>query len=395
MSNMTTRMGVEGSMAVALAAKLARVDVIAAYPITPQTHVIEYLAEFVANRELDAEYINVESEHSAISACVGASATGARTFTATSSQGLALMHEILYVASGCRLPIVMAVANRSLSSPISIWCDHGDTMAERDSGWIQIYTESCQEIFDSTLQAFKISENPSVLLPTMVCFDGFYLSHIVEPAFILGEKEVETFLPPFKPRYTLDPRKPLTMGPVGPPNYYFEFRRQQEEAMKVALKVIKDVCDEYEKLFGRRYGLVEKYRCEDAEVILMTIGSITGNARNAVDRLRAQGKKVGLVKVRVYRPFPKEELKASIEGAKVVAIIERAFAPGAYGGSLFNEVRAVMYGEKKKPMIINYVAGLGGRDVVVEDLVNMAEKALQISETGTVENSFEFYGVRE
>jgi pyruvate ferredoxin oxidoreductase alpha subunit len=392
---MVSRIGVEGSMAIALAAKAAKVDVIAAYPITPQTHVIEYLAEFVAKGELDAECINVESEHSALSACIGAAATGARVFTATSSQGLALMHEIVYIASGTRLPIVMGVANRSLSAPISIWCDHGDTIAERDSGWIQIYVESCQEAFDTTLQAFKISENPNVLLPTMVCFDGFYLSHLVEPALIPDDKEVEEFLPTYRPRITLDPDKPVTMGPVGIPPYYFEFRRQQEEAMKNALGTIKDVCDEYARLFGREYGFIEKYRSEDADILLMTMGTMTGNAREAVDQLRSEGKKVGLIKLRVYRPFPMTEIKGAIKNAKVVTAVERAFAPGAFGGSIFNELRAIMYQEEERPIITNFIAGLGGRDITVEDLVAMAERSLQTSRAGTTETPVEFFGVRE
>ena len=392
---MPTRVSIEGSMALALAAKVAKVDVVAAYPITPQTHVIEYLSEFVANGEMDAECINVESEHSAMSACIGASATGARVFTATSSQGLALMHELLFIASGSRFPIVMGVANRALSSPISIWCDHGDTMAERDSGWIQIYTESCQEIFDSALQAFKISENREVLLPTMVCFDGFYLSHIVEPAFVLDESEVGKFLPPFEPKYVLDPEKPLTMGGVGPPSYYYEFRRQQEEAMAQALKVIKEVCEEYGSLFGRKYDLLEEYRCDDADVLLVTIGSMTGNARVAIDRLRADGQKVGLIKLRVYRPFPREAIRAAIKSSKVVAVVERAFGPGAYGGPVFNEIRATMYEGKEKPIINSYIVGLGGRDVAVEDLTEISKRALAIAKTGDAGESYEFYGVRE
>ena len=392
---MPARVSIEGSMALALAAKVAKVDVVAAYPITPQTHVIEYLSEFAAKGELDAECINVESEHSAMSACIGASATGARVFTATSSQGLALMHELLFIASGSRFPIVMGVANRALSSPISIWCDHGDTMAERDSGWIQIYTESCQEIFDSALQAFKISENREVLLPTMVCFDGFFLSHIVEPAVVLDESEVGNFLPPFEPRYVLDPEKPLTMGGVGPPQYYYEFRRQQEEAMAKALRVIKEVCEEYGTLFGRRYDLLEEYRCYDADLLLVTIGSMTGNARVAIDRLRADGQKVGLIKLRVYRPFPREAIRAAIKSSKVVAVVERAFGPGSYGGPVFNEIRATMYEEKERPIINSYIVGLGGRDVTVEDLIEISKKALAIAKTGYAGYGYEFYGVRE
>jgi len=392
----TKHVGIEVSAAVAEAVKLVDVDVISAYPITPQTHIVERLAELIANGELDAEYINVESEHSALSACVGASAAGARTFTASNSQGLALMHEILYVASGCRLPIVLAIANRAMSAPINIWCDHQDSLGERDTGCIQLYVEDGQEAFDSTLQAFRVAEDQRVLVPFMVCLDGFILSHVIESVDLLDDGEVKSFIKSkMEPKYRLDPDRPLSMGVLGGPDIYYEFRRQQEEAMRNSKKVILEVDDEFSKLFGRRYGLFDSYRIEDADVVFLTMGSMTGTARVAVDRLREMGKRVGVLKVRVFRPFPYEEIYAAVKGAEVLAAVDRNIEPGAFGGVLFTEVRSALYRREKEPHVIGFTAGLGGRDVSVSDFTTMAEKALRVSETGKVERAYEFIGLRE
>ncbi|MDH5770641.1 MAG: pyruvate ferredoxin oxidoreductase [Candidatus Bathyarchaeota archaeon] len=393
---MTRRVGIEVSAAVAEAVRLVDVDVISAYPITPQTHIVEKLAELIANGELDAEYMNVESEHSALSACVGASAAGARTFTASNSQGLALMHEILYVASGCRLPIVLAIVNRALSAPINIWCDHQDSLGERDTGCIQVYVEDGQEAFDSTLQAFRVAEDQRVLVPFMVCLDGFILSHVIESVNLLDEKEIKGFIKSKREsKYRLDPDEPISMGVLGGPDVYSEFRRQQEETMRNAKKVILEVDEEFGKLYGRRYGLFDSYRVEDADVILLTMGSMTGTARVAVDKLREKGKKVGILKVRVFRPFPYKEICDAVRGAKVLATVDRNVEPGAFGGILFTEVRSALYRYEEEPHVVGFITGLGGRDVTLINFMTMAEKALRVAETGKVERAYEFIGLRE
>ncbi|MBC7219665.1 MAG: pyruvate ferredoxin oxidoreductase, partial [Hadesarchaea archaeon] len=296
----------DGNEAAALAAKLARVKVISAYPITPQTTVVEKLAEYVSNGELDAEFIKVESEHSAMSACIGAAATGVRAFTATSSQGLLLMSEMLYVASGLRLPIVMTNANRSVSAPLSIWCDQQDSMTVRDSGWIQLYCENNQEILDTTLQAFRIAQE--LLLPVMVCYDGYILSHTLEPVDCPPQEEVDAFLPPYHYPYALDPEKPVTMGPVGVPEYYMEFRYLLQKAVEEAKAKIIEVDEEFKRRFGRGYGIMEKYHSDDAEVIILTMGSLSSSSKEVVDSLRKRGEKVGLVKLKSFRPFPAKEI---------------------------------------------------------------------------------------
>jgi len=390
-------MSLEGSEAVAMAVKLADVDLIAAYPITPQTHIVEILAKYVANGDLNSEYINVESEHSALSACIGGAAVGSRVFTATSSQGLALMHEILYITSGYRLPIVMAISNRALSAPLNIYCDHSDSMAERDSGWIQIYVEDCQEAFDSTLQAFKIAENERVLLPVMICLDGFVLSHVIEAVEVFDKADVTKFLHPWKPKYTLDPNQPLTIGAWTSQGYYMEFKRQQEEAMRNAKDVIKEANKEYGKIFGRKYGdgLIETFKVEDADAVLVTLGSMTGVARVAVEKLREEGKKVGLLKIRCIRPFPTEEIRKALEHVKVAAVVSRDVSLGATGGAALNEVRSAFFELKKKPHITGFVIGLGGRDIRVEDFITITAKAYDVLERGHVEKDFEFIGLEE
>ncbi|MEK6976845.1 MAG: pyruvate synthase subunit PorA [Candidatus Hydrothermarchaeota archaeon] len=361
-----------GSRAVAEAVKLSDVKVIAAYPITPQTHIVEDLAEFIANGELKAEYIKVESEHSAMSACIGASATGARTFTATASQGLALMHELLFVASGMRLPIVMANANRALSAPLSIWNDQQDTISERDAGWIQLYVENGQEALDTTIQAFRIAEDRRVSLPTMVCLDGFVLTHTVEPVEVPSEEMVEKYIPPFKPSVFLDPQEPMTQGAFAEPPYYTEFRREQEETMRRALEVIREADREYGRLTGRSYGLLEEYNTEGAEVVLVTMGSVAGTIKEVIDALKVP---VGLIKLKAYRPLPKRELLEALKGAKVVGVLEKDVSVGLGEGALFSELKGLLYRAAERPKLLGFIAGLGGRDITPKDIEGVIAKA--------------------
>ncbi|MDD5287580.1 MAG: pyruvate ferredoxin oxidoreductase, partial [Dehalococcoidales bacterium] len=301
---MGKRVGIEVSLAIGEAAKMADVDVVAAYPITPQTHIVEHMAELIANGEMDAEYIPVESEHSAMSACLGSEAAGARTITATAGQGLELMHEVLYIASAMRLPIVMTVANRALSGPLNVWGDHSDLMAVRDTGWIQIICENGQEVFDQTLCAFRIGEDQRVLLPVMVHLDGFNLSHVVEPIEFPGQEDVNRFLPAFKYPLPLDADKPVTMGAFAPPFIYTETKKAQEVNLRDSLKVILEHWENFGKIFGRYYHPIEKYHTEGAKTLLLTMGSFGETAMTAVDKMREKGKNVGLLKLRLWRPFP-------------------------------------------------------------------------------------------
>ena len=383
---------ITGDEAAAIAAKLARVKVISAYPITPQTIIVEKLAEFVANGELDAEYMKVESEHSALSACIGAAATGVRTFTATSSQGLMLMSEIMYIASGLRLPIVMANANRSLSAPLSIWCDQQDSIAVRDSGWIQLYCENNQEILDSTIQAFRIAEES--LLPVMVCFDGYILSHTAEPVEIPEQAEVDKFLPPYKYPYLLDPEKPVTMGAVGVPEYYEEFRYMLQEAVLASKEKIIEVGQAFNKQFGRKSSLIECYRSDDADVILLTMGSLSGSVKEVIDEYRGHGERVGLVKVRAFRPFPAKELVNSLEHAKAVAVLEKDFSPGSTG-ALFSDLSGAFANARKSPLLLNFICGLGGRDVPSIQIREATKAAMEAAKTGEVKKTVHWLGLRE
>jgi pyruvate ferredoxin oxidoreductase alpha subunit len=312
---MAKRVGMEVSVAIGEVARLANVDAIAAYPITPQTHIVEHLAELVAEGELDAAYIPVESEHSAMSACVGSSAVGARTFTATAGQGLELMHEVLYVASSMQLPMVMTVANRALSAPLSVWGDHSDAMAVRDTGWIQIFAENGQETIDNVLCGFRIGEDHRVLLPVMVHLDGFHLSHMIEPILLPDQEEVDKFLPPYVHPLPLDPDKPVTMGAFGPPIMYSEAKKAQEVHLQATKNVILECWAEFGKAFGRHYSPVEHYHSEGARTILITMGSFTDTARETVDRLRGNGQDIGLISIRLWRPYPSEEVREALKDA--------------------------------------------------------------------------------
>jgi len=357
-------MVVEASMALALGAKLCRPKVIPMYPITPQTHIVERLADFINDGELDAEMLHAESEHSAMAAMIGAAATGVRTYTATASQGLALMFELLPVMAGNRLPGVMSVANRALSAPISIWNDHSDAISARDQGWMQLYCESTQEAIDTTLQMYKISEDHDVLLPGMVCIDGFTLSHVYERAIVPEQKEVDEFLPAFKPFVKLDPEKPVSIGPIAFPNSFMEFKKQQQDAFDCAMPLVGKVHDEFAKKFGRSYGngYIEGYKMEDAEYALIGMGTLIGTGRVAVDELREKGEKVGLIKLRAYRPFPAEEIKRATKNLKGLSVIDRHFSLG-YEAPLFTEISSALY---DVPLQINsFIAGLGGRDITV------------------------------
>ncbi|MEM4703020.1 MAG: pyruvate ferredoxin oxidoreductase [Candidatus Pacearchaeota archaeon] len=348
---------IQCSKAIAEAVRLCKPEVIAAYPITPQTLIVEELAKMHADGKLQAEFINVESEHSALSICIGAEATGCRTFTATSSQGLALMHEMLFIASGLRLPIVMVTVNRALSAPLNIWCDHSDTMASRDSGWIQLYCESVQEAHDTVLQAYKIAEQ--VLLPVMVCIDGFTLSHVSENVELLNEKQVSSFLPTYKPNYILDPKKPVTMGSVAFPDNYWKFKVQQQNAMKQALEVIKKVNSEFKEKFYRVYGngLIETFNMQDTNQAVIALGSQCSTIKHVLQGQKT--KKVGLIRIKSFRPFPKKELQTACKNLKRIDVIDRAISLGSHA-PLYTEVKAILQDNVK---INSHILGLGGQDI--------------------------------
>lgn len=374
---------ISSAEAVSEAVKRARPSVIPVYPITPQTKISEKLADYVADGNLDAHYIKVESEHSAMSAAIGASGAGVRVFTATSSQGLAYMHEPVFAAAGMRVPIVMANANRALSAPINIWNDQQDSISERDSGWIQLYAETGQEAFDTILQAYKISENQDILLPTMVCIDGFILTHTVDPVEVLSQEEVDSFLPKYTRGYSyLDPEDPMSLGTLADTESYLEIRHDMEIAMEHSLDVIEEVGKEFGDLFGRYYGLIEEYKSEDADIILIAMGSLCGTIKDVVDKERENGKKVGLVRIRSYRPFPKDALKVAVKDAKL-AVIDKDISFGA-GGAVYMDVKAALDNET-----YGFIIGLGGRDITPIDIEEIIEK------TENPTKDIEWIGLRE
>jgi pyruvate ferredoxin oxidoreductase alpha subunit len=394
---MPKRIGIENSIAAADAVAMANVDVVAAYPITPQTHIVEHLAELVADGELDAEFIPVESEHSAMSVCCGSSAMGARTFTCTSAQGLALMNEIVFIAASLRLPIVMILANRSLSGPLSIWNDHTDVMSVRDCGWIQVFADNGQELFDHVLYAFRVAEDPAVSMPVMINIDGFIVTHVIEAIEYWEKEQVARYLPAFKPVNALNPDAPITMGAFGIPNIFSETKKAQDEALLASKPVIMKAWDELAKVTGRSYKPVETYKLEGAETAFLTMGSFGETASIAVDRLRSQGKAVGQIRLRLWRPFPFDELREAVKGVKKLVVIDRAISYGGPGGPVASEIRAALYQETHQPAIANFLAGFAGRDVTPEDFITMYEKTEELAAAGAPirQEDYLFYGVRE
>ena len=377
------------------AAKAARVKVVAAYPITPQTTIVEKIADFVETGEMDAEYIRVESEHSAMVACIAAAAAGVRTFTATSAHGLALMHEALHWASGSRLPIVMAVVNRAMGAPWSIWPDFSDSLSQRDTGWMQFYCADNQEVFDTIIQAYKLCENERVFLPAMVCLEGFILSHTYAPASVPDQNEVDSFLPEYKCGWMLDVNRPFSHANLVSPEYYMEFRYMIQEAMENAKHLIPQIDKEYGKLFGRECGgLVEKYKCDDADLILLTMGTMASDAKLAIDKMRKEGLKVGSARVRVYRPYPVEEILKLAENAQMISTIDRHISFGMEG-FLASETKAALFDKEDKPLVAGFIAGLGGRDVTAGTIEQLAHKSLKWMRTGKIEKRTEWVDLKE
>lgn len=365
-----------GNHALSYGSVISDVQVISAYPITPQTQVVELLSELCSNGTLDSEFIKVESEHSAMAACIGASAVGARAFTATSAQGLALMHEMLHWAVGARLPIVMGNINRSMGPPWTIWTEQTDSLSQRDTGWLQMYAASNQEVYDSVPIAYKIAENSKVLLPVMIILDAFFLSHTSENVELIDVEKARAYLPKYNPQYKLDVNDPHTFGSLTTPDWYFELRYKIQKAQENSINVIREAQAEFKEMFGREYGLVEEYKCEDADTILVAVATAASTAKETVDELRAKGVKAGLLRLRFVRPFPFEDVRRVLSGAKKVLVLDRNLSPGI-GGIIFQEVKSAMYNEKNKPPIYGFIAGLGGRDITVSsiaDLFTHAEK---------------------
>ncbi len=389
-------MAITGNAAVAQAMRQINPDVVAAYPITPQTDIAEAFADFVANGLVDTEYITVESEHSAMSACVGASAAGARVMTATSSQGLALMWEILYIASGMRLPIIMTNVNRCLSAPINIHCDHSDSMGARDAGWIQIYSENAQEAYDNVIQAVRIAEHESIHLPVMVNLDGFIVSHSIERVELLEGGVVKEFVGEYKPTYPLlDVDNPVTYGSFdGLGGFYFEHKKAQIETIERSRKVILEVAEEFKKISGREYGYFESYRLDDAEVVIVVLNSAAGATKCVADAMRAEGYPVGVLKLRMFRPFPAEELRNALGGFKAVAVLERATSPGSFG-PLYSEVRSALYDLETRPQIINLIYGLGGREFRPEHAKEAFKILFETAKTKKIQKPLDYLGLKE
>ena len=393
---MAKRDRLSGNEAVAVALRQINPDVFPAFPITPSTEIPQYFASFVANGQVDTEFITVESEHSSMSAAIGAEAAGARSLTATSSCGLAYMWEELYIAASNRLPVALALVNRALSGPININCDHSDSMGARDSGWIQIYAENNQEAYDNMVQAYRIAEHQDVRLPIMICQDGFITSHAVENIELLEDEEVKGFVGEYEPEnYLLNPECPMAVGPYSITDYYMEAKRNQAEGMKHVNGVVLDVAKEFAALSGREYGLFEEYCMEDAQRAVVIIGSASGTTKDAIDKLRAQGEKVGMIKIRLFRPFPASEIAEALKGVKAVAIMDRAESYTNQGGPLGADVMAALFRARSEALAVNYIYGLGGRDVRVEDMEAVYETLKQIIEDGDAGETYRYMGIRE
>jgi len=391
---MSKRVAKTGNEAMAEAMRQINPDVVAAYPITPATEIVQIFSSFVADGLVNTEFVAVESEHSALSACIGACAAGARTMTSTSSQGLALMWEMLYIAAGLRLPIVLAEVNRSLSSPINIHCDHSDTMGARDSGWIQIYSENAQEAYDNLIQAVRIAEE--ALLPIMVTTDGFIISHGMESMELLEDEEVKSFILEYKPKYPLlNIDNPITIGAIDFTDYYFEHKRQTIEAMKNSKEIITKIGSEFGAKFGRGYSFFEEYQLNDADIAIVVLGSTAGTSKIVVDELRQKGIKAGLLKLRVFRPFPAPEIAQILSLIPCLAIMDRCDSLNGEGGPLFQEIRSALYDSNKRPKMINYIYGLGGRDVSLNMIRSVYQDLKNIFEGGKIDNQIRYLGVRK
>lgn len=385
-----------GNQTIAEAVRQIDPDVVAAYPITPSTAIVETIAQFQADGLIKGEFVCPESEHSAMSVCIGAAAAGGRVMTATCSQGLALMWEMLYIAAGLRLPIVAAIVNRALSAPINIHGDHSDTMGARDSGWIQIYSENCQEAYDNFIQAFRIAEHLDVRTPVLVGLDGFIVSHSAEQIRVEDDEEVKKFVGEYEAIYPLlDTSRRITVGPIDFTDYYFEHKRSQIEGIENSPPVIEAVGREFGQKFGRPYGFFEEYRMDDAEMAIVVMSSAAGTAKDAIDELRGQGMPIGLLKPRVFRPFPHDQMARALHRLQAVAVLDRASSPGAFGAPLFTEIRSALYDYEMRPKIINYVYGLGGRDINVEHFKDVAANLQRIAETGKVDHILGYLNLRE
>lgn len=393
---MSIRERLSGNEAVATAMKQINPDVVAAFPITPSTEIPQYFSTFVDNGIVDTEFVAVESEHSAMSACIGAEAAGARAMTATSANGLSLMWEMIYIASSLRLPIVMSLVNRAVSGPLNIHNDHSDAMGVRDAGWIMLFSENNQEAYDNMLMAHRIAENKNVRLPLMVCQDGFITSHSIENIELEDDNTVKEFVGKYQPEhYLLNKNEPIAVGPLDLQSYLFEHKAQQTEAMKNAKQVILEVSKDFEKLTGRKYDLFEAYKLDDAEIAIVCMNSTAGTTKFVVDKLRSQGIKAGLLKIRVYRPFPVDEIANALSHLKAVAILDKADSLNAAGGALFEDVTSAMYVNQKIVPAINYVYGIGGRDTKSDDIEKVYSDLLEIAKTQKIENPFRYLGLRK
>ena len=393
---MSIRERLSGNEATAIAMKQINPDVVAAFPITPSTEIPQYFSTFVSNGEVDTEFVAVESEHSAMSATIGAEAAGARAMTATSANGLSLMWEMIYIASSLRLPIVMALVNRAVSGPLNIHNDHSDAMGVRDAGWIMLFSENNQEAYDNMLMAHRIAEHKDVLLPVMICQDGFITSHSIENIQLESDEDVKKFVGEYKPEhYLLNDKEPIAIGPLDLQAYLFEHKAQQAEAMKNAKKVIKEVAKEFEKWTGRKYEFFEKYKLDDAEIAIVCMNSTAGTTKAVVDELREKGVKAGLLKLRMFRPFPAEEIAEALQGLKAVAILDKADSLNSAGGALFEDVTSAMYVNKKQVPMVNYIYGIGGRDTTTMQIESVYNDLQEIVKTGETGNPYRYLGLRK
>ena len=393
---MSIRERLSGNEAVATAMKQINPDVVAAFPITPSTEIPQYFSTFVANGSVDTEFVAVESEHSAMSACIGAQAAGARAMTATSANGLSLMWEMIYIASSLRLPIVMSLVNRAVSGPLNIHCDHSDAMGVRDAGWIMLFSENNQEAYDNTLMAHRIAEHKDVQLPLMICQDGFITSHSIENIELEDDEFVKNFVGTYKPEhYLLNDKEPIAVGPLDLQAYLFEHKTQQADAMRNAKKVILEVSEEFEKLTGRKYSFFEEYKLDDAEIAIVCMNSTAGTTKFVVDELRAKGIKAGLLKVRVFRPFPGEEIAKALSHVKAVAVLDKSDSLNAIGGALFEDVTSSMFVQNIHVPTVNYIYGIGGRDTTADQIESVYSDLSEIAQTGNVGNPYRYLGLRK